>query len=202
MSRSGRITALACLLLMACSMPMPSDDLLEHLRRIRAVSHIHIGHVDQVDAVVTVLGLSGQRDGHRYKIRRSDLNRIRSDTAHASFWHADVKVLMSPDGKWMVTEQKGDLIVQDVGRASVRTLALSDRVLGQVHWSPDSSFLMFVERAPRWDPRALRELDNIVYITVYRCRDGQRGNLQWYGEGAAGASWEWLEIPPGILELR
>lgn len=74
-----------------------------------------------------------------------------------------------------------------------------NRVLGNVHWSPDSRFLMYVERASRWNPIAIRALDNIVYVTVYRCRDGQKAYLKWFGEGAAAAPWEWLQIPPELM---
>lgn len=194
----------SCVLVTGCSVPAPSADLMADLRRMQESEHLYLGYIDERRELLNLIELNGQRHGGTYQVKvpGTDLGKVHADSFHASFFDAEGRSLMSPNGKRVVREQRGDLILEEVGQGTQRTIAGIDRVLGRVHWSPDSELLMYLERASRWDPTALRALDNVVYVTVYRCRDGHKGHLKWFGEGAAAAPWEWLRIPPGLLRNR
>ena len=135
---------------------------------------------------------TAEPDSDRWKLTVQDTFKATNKTEGIS--------LSSPNGKLVVRSRGGELILDGLGPQ--QTVARTGRVVGRVHWSPDSAFLMFLERAEKWDPMALRVLDNVVYVTVYRCRDGRKGYLRAFGEGAAAAPWAWLRIPSELLSGR
>jgi hypothetical protein len=194
------LLAIACSV--ACSGPKPSVELEAELRRMQESEHVFIGFRDYPTQVLNWLPMDGRMDGgtRQVKLTPAELDSIRPGSDSAFIVDKGRQSLASPNGRWAVRQQEENVIIEERGQGIVKTIVQSNKVIGKMHWSPDSTFVMYVERASKWDPTALRMLDNVVYVTVYRCRDGQRAHLKRFGEGAAAAPWEWLHVPPGLLQ--
>lgn len=85
----------------------------------------------------------------------------------------------SPDGKWITYRTAKDRIVLAFPTGTVqRTLLEGKNVLTGLSWSPDSQFLMYVQKPGAWEygPCA-RYLADGRDVTVYRLRDGEKGGV-------------------------
>src|SRR5258705_4062779 len=164
-----------CVLATGCSAPKPSTEIEADLRRLQESHSTYIGFIDHQTLALDWISLDGRLDGgtRQLKLTEAELGRISAARDHASF---DVggQTLTSPNGQWVLRQHEGDLIVEELEQGNRRSIAQINHIVGKVHWSPDSTLVMYVERASRWDPTALRALDNVVYVTVYRCRDAQK----------------------------
>lgn len=196
----------ACLLgiaiSMACSVPKASPELEAELKKMQETDHVFIGFRDYPSNVLNWIPIDGRMDGGARQVRltATELDGIHSADYSGSVVDKDRRSLVSPNGQWVLREQANAVIVEERGQGVIKPIARSDRVIGKMHWSHDSRFVMYVERASKWDPTALRVFDNVVYVTVYHCRDGQKAYLKWFGEGLSAAPWEWLRVPPGLLQ--
>ena len=203
---SGTLKAIVLsigVLSIGCSAGPSAVELLADLREMQQRQHVYIGFVDEPQGHVNLVEPNENVNGgtQQVKLPRERLQAIRADSSHASFRRDESRSLPSPNGKLIVRSRGGEPVL-DIPGGKHQAVARTANVVGSVHWSPDSAFLMYLERAPKWDPMALRILDNVVYVTVYRCRDGRKGHLRAFGEGAASAPWEWLRIPPELLTTR
>ncbi|MEO8050898.1 MAG: hypothetical protein ABI833_10825, partial [Acidobacteriota bacterium] len=88
----------------------------------------------------------------------------------------------SPDGKWIA--YKGEdgtarLIASD--RSLQKDIMPGHQILGYLHWSPDSEYLMFGENFKPDLLEAFERFGSSSRLSVYRIRDGAVAPVYWSG---------------------
>ena len=70
----------------------------------------------------------------------------------------------SPDGRWIAASSRGQIILIDSGDLSVRKSLGTSGVNGSLTWSPDSRYILFVEKERRCFSRGDAESLAIVDV--------------------------------------
>ncbi len=84
----------------------------------------------------------------------------------------------SPDGKWITYRtSENKFVLTDSAGSVQQTLLAGDKILTALYWSPDSEYLMYVEKSGKWDTSCLRYMEDGRDVMVYRLRDGQQGRV-------------------------
>ena len=102
----------------------------------------------------------------------------------------------SPDGKWITYRtQKDQFVLADTTGTVQRVLLGSKRVLTMLHWSPNSEYLMYVEKS-----RASGSLNcpNAKDVVAYRLRDGQSAPVFQVCEGYPFWVLRWVQLPSNV----
>jgi WD40 repeat protein len=106
----------------------------------------------------------------------------------------------SPDGRWITfrTDQ-GKFVLADRGGKVQRELLDSKNILTGLSWSPDSKFLMYVEKAGAWErgPCASNLADGRD-VMVYRLRDAQKGKVFQVCDGFPFQQLDWVRVPASV----
>ena len=81
----------------------------------------------------------------------------------------------SPDGKWITYKsQKDRFVIADATGKVQRTLLDNKHVLTMLHWSPNSEYLMYVEKS---GADGSLNCPNAKDVVAYRLRDGQTASV-------------------------
>ena len=106
----------------------------------------------------------------------------------------------SPDSKWITYRTPGNkFILADTNGKIERTLLDGKEIVTGLSWSPDSQFLMYVEKAGAWEGGdCARNMADGRNVMVYRLRDGQRGEVFQVCDGFPYQQLDWLRVPSNL----
>jgi Tol biopolymer transport system component len=105
----------------------------------------------------------------------------------------------SPNGKWITYRTPaGKFVLADTTGKIQRDLLDSKNILTGLSWSPDSEFLMYVEKAGAWGGPCARNFAEGRDVMVYRLRDAQKGKVFQVCDGFPYQQLDWIRVPSAI----
>jgi hypothetical protein len=189
-----------CLLALAysCSKPAPPKDMLDELMQKEHTDRLSIGWVDGQKLEVIVFG--SKPDLRQFTISAQDANKLKEEYSRRNR-PAEISegtdAQLSPDDKWMTYRTRDNkFVLADSNRRVDRALFDGSGVLTPLYWSPQSEYLMYVEKAGAWETGfCARNLADGRDIMVYRVHDGQKGRVYQVCDGYPYARFGWLRTP-------
>lgn len=111
---------------------------------------------------------------------------------------------LSPDGSRMTYRTSGNKFVLADSRGTIlKTLLDGQKILTPLYWSPQSEYLLYVEKAGTWESGfCSKNLADGRDIMVYRMRDGEKGIVYQVCDGFPYGKIGWLRLPPGAALPR
>lgn len=188
---------LAVTLVAGCNKPAPPAELLRELVRKQRQDRIAIGRLDDVQLEFIVFGDQPEmRAVDLTKEQAGMLQEVQQSRPVANAGVSDAQ--RSPDGKWLTFRTRENMFVLVDAAGSVqRTLFAGDTTLSPPRWSPDSEYLMYIEKSWKWETTGCRVADG-KDVMVYRVRDGQFGRVFQVCKGYPYTNLFWLHLPPSI----
>lgn len=177
-----------CLSGAGCGVPNPPADILKGLAEMEREQHVVIARVYEGNAY-TVAARPGQ------PVRVVQLppgSRSTEVPAPGADGRQPDRPIPAPDGSAQVRPD-GDRVWLDA-RGATLSIVDTARLVGGVHWSPDSKYVLFVEKAGRFDPVGLPSLDDMVYLTVVRAADGSKAYLHAFSQGYPTWMFRWMSL--------
>ena len=106
----------------------------------------------------------------------------------------------SPDGKWITFRTRDNkFVLADSKGAIQRRLFDGDKVLTPLYWSPQSEYLMYVEKSGAWENGSCAlNLADGRDVMVYRVHDGQKSRVYQVCDGYPYTRFGWLRIPSDL----
>lgn len=111
--------------------------------------------------------------------------------------------MQSPNGLWITYRTRDDeLVLADANGKIQRTLFQGNRVVTPLYWSPNSRYLMYVEKGGVFDLAGLQNMSDAFYVMIYRLRDGERGPINVSWSGYPHWNFRWIRIPETLPMTR
>jgi len=211
-SENMRMTKLLalCFLLFAhsCHKAPPPRDLLDELAKKGSATGLTIGRIEgsRVEAIIfgskpemrrfllteeqlhvlAVTNRAGQRQPSKEQVAAEKIGAAQN-------W-SDVQV--SPDGKWLTYRKDDKFVLANRDSRTTRTLFGADDALTPPYWSPDSNYLMYVEKAGAWElGECAKYISDGRDVIVYRVSDGTKGFIYEVCDGYPYTALDWLILP-------
>lgn len=188
-------------LIFSCSKPAPSNNMLNELVNKEHTDGLSIGWIDGQELEVIVFG--AKPDRKRFTVSAEEASKLAKEYKDANR-PADIPngkdAQRSPDGKWITYRTRDNKFVLADSQGVIQKMLFDgNAVLTPLYWSPQSNYLMYVEKAGTWalGPCA-RDLADGRDIMVYRIRDGEKGRVYQVCEGYPYTRLGWLRIPSDI----
>ena len=184
--------------MVACSQsPLPGD-LLNEMRGIGRKDRIAIGWLYQQHEL-NVIVLGEKPEMRRYSIATDEAQKIMVPREQPAKISDGTDAFRSPDGRWITYRSKDDtFVLADANGRLQRTLISGRRVLTPLQWSPDSKYLLYVQKGGAWDTAALRCGDDVFYVMVYRLSDGRNGSVLQGCQGYPYWELQWIRVPANL----
>lgn len=175
--------------------------MLEELTSKEHKDGLSIGWVDGQKLEIIVFGVNPSTK--QFTIPAQDASRIAEeykDANRPARIPDGTDAQQSPDGKWITYRTRDNkFVLADPKGVIQKTLFDGDKILTSLYWSPESEYLMYVEKAGTWETGpCARNLADGRDIMVYRVRDGQKGRVYQVCEGYPYTRFGWLRVPSDI----
>jgi hypothetical protein len=186
--------------LLGCNKSAPPKDVLAELVQKQHQEHMSIGWIDGQKLELLVFGTKPNlRD---YTLSAEEAQRL---TTEARKREKPLQIeggsdaQRAPDGKWITyrTAENKFVLADSAGKVQ-RTLLAGDKILTALYWSPNSEYLMYVEKSGKWDTGCLRYGEDGRDLVVYRLRDGQQGRVFQVCQGYPYTRFGWLRVPANL----
>ena len=188
--------------MVACSQtPLPGD-LLNELRGIEQRDRIAIGWVYQQHELDVIL-MGGKPEMRRYSITADEAQKVVVSHEQPARISDGTEALRSPDGRWITYRSRNNkLVLADPNGQVQRTLLDGRQALTPLRWSPDSKYLMYVQKGGVWVTPSLSWVlscgDDVIYVMVYRVRDGRNGSVFEGCQGYPYWEMQWIRVPANL----
>jgi hypothetical protein len=178
---------------------MPAhEDMLAELSRIEQKDRFAIGWVYH-EHELNVIVLGGRPKMQKYAITTDERQKTVVSHEEPAKVIDGTEALRSPDGRWITYRSRGNKFVLANANGQVqRTLLDGQRVLTPLRWSPDSNYLLYVQKGGIWDTAALRCGDDVFYVMVCRVSDGLTSSVLQLCQGYPYWELQWIQLPTKV----
>lgn len=185
----------------SCSKSAPSKDMLEELTNKERKEGLSIGWMDGQKLEIIVFGVNPGTK--QFTVPAQDASKLTEeykDANRPTEIPDGTDAQRSPDGKWITYRTRDNKFALADSKGEIqRTLFDGDKVLTPLYWSPQSEYLMYVEKAGTWEKGpCARNLADGRNVMVYRVRDGQKGRVYQVCDGYPYTRFGWLRIPSNL----
>jgi hypothetical protein len=194
------LIALFAMFTIGCNKSALPKDLLDELSQKGHQDHLAIGWVDGQKLEVVAFAAKPQLRDYVLSPEQAQEISTESQVREKPIEVAEGSdAQRSPDGKWITyrTLDNKFVLTDSLGKLK-RPLFGGDKILTSVYWSPDSEYLMYVQKSGKFDVGCLRYMDDGRDIVIYRLRDGHQGRIYQTCQGYPVNRFGWLTVPPKL----